>query len=229
MKKALVFGGVALLVGCSVCTSPDCDKTTKSEPAVQATSAAPVAPVVTAMPCTSGCIQSACSGTTEPMVLKPRVLEKVEPKRRRPCCDDNADIAVGEEQYYVPDAPEIYVISANRTVNSMQTEAVAFFKQVGAMKVYVDKAEPKSEDLPGGMDKGTETLKKRFAQMENVSVVSKRENADYVVSSRADWFDTATKTVPAIKYDMFLNSPDGQVIGEWSEIIHQAEGDRSWW
>lgn len=223
MNKICLFGAVALLAGCSICTSPDCEKKAAKTPQPEAQAVA-----VPAMPCTTGCVQPDCMGKIEPMVLKPRVLEKVQPKHKRPCCDD-VEITTGEEEYYVPDAPEIYVISANRTVNSMQTEAAAFFKQVGPMRVYIDKAEPKSADLPGGMDKGTQTLKSRFEQMDKVTVVDKKSQADYVISSRADWYDTATKTVPAIKYDLFLKAPDGQVVGEWSEIIHQAQGDRSWW
>lgn len=222
MKKAFVYGATVLLAGC-VCTSGDCNKEKKPEPQpVQAVQTIPAA-----MPCYSGCVQPGCK--TEPVVLKPRVLEKVQAKNKRPCCADETNVFPDKEEYYVPDAPEIYVISANRTVNSMQSEAMAFFKQVGKMKVYIDKAQPKADDLPGGMDKGTETLKARFEQMENVSVVKDKKDADYVVVSTADWFDTATKTVPAIKYDLFLNAPDGMVIGEWSEIIHQAQGDRSWW
>lgn len=227
MKKTFLFGAMALLAGCSVCTSPDCGKSAaKQQPAEQAVNN--VAAVPMAMPCTS-CAQPTCVGRTEPMVLKPRVLEKVQPQHKRPCCDDGIDVTGGAEEYYVPDAPEIYVISANRTVNSMQTEAEAFFKQVGPMKVFIEDAEQKSADLPGGMDKGTQTLKSRFEQMDKVSVVNKKKNADYVVGSRADWYDTATKTVPAIKYDLLLKAPDGQIVGEWSEIIHQAQGDRSWW
>ena len=223
MNKTFLFGAVALLAGCSICTSPDCEKKSvrETQPEIQTAS------VVPAMPCTTGCVQPECMGKVEPMVLKPRVLEKVQPKHKRACCDD--EVTTGEEKYYVPDAPEIYVISANRTVNSMQAEAAAFFKQVGPMRVYIDKAEPKAADLPGGMDKGTETIKYRFEQMDKVTIVDKKNKADYVVSSRADWYDTATKTVPAIKYDLFLKAPDGQVVGEWSEIIHQAQGDRSWW
>ena len=43
------------------------------------------------------------------------------------------------------------------------------------------------------------------------------------------WFDTPTKQVPAIKYTLTLESKDGVKIGEWTEVVHQADGDRSWW
>lgn len=223
MKKTFLFGAAALLAGCA-CVGSECNK--NAETAAANNSVIQSVPAV--MPCTSACEQPNCMGKTEPVVLKPRVLEKVQDKSRRPCCAD-VEVITGEDQYYVPDAPEIYVISANRTINSMQTEAAAFFKQIGAIKVYIDKTERKSDDLPGGTDKGVETIKSRLEQMNKVKVVKDKKDADYIIGSQVDWYDTATKTVPAIKYDLFLNAPDGMTVGEWSEIIHQAEGDRSWW
>jgi hypothetical protein len=56
-----------------------------------------------------------------------------------------------------------------------------------------------------------------------------RGMADYVITNEIAWFDTATKTVPAIKYSLGLYNPRGQKLGEWSEILHQVKGDRSWW
>ena len=180
----------------------------------------PVA-AVAALPCAQAgkCINQ------EPVVLKPRVTETVGGSKR-PCCDDGL---IDGAETYVPDAPEIYVIAANRTVNSMQDEAAPLFEQLGKIKVYVGDANPKSDDLPGGMDKGTETIRKRFSQMKDVVVVKNKFIADYSVESAADWYDTPTKTVPAIKYDISFKDRGGNLIGEWSEIIHQADGDRSWW
>ena len=83
--------------------------------------------------------------------------------------------------------------------------------------------------FPGGTEHGTKTLRKRFGQISNVTLQDSPDKAQYIVTSAIDWYDTATKTVPAIKYDLFLKSKEGRVIGEWSEIIHQADGDRSWW
>ena len=179
------------------------------------------AATVAALPCAQAgkCISQ------EPVVLKPRVTETVG-GNKRPCCDDGL---TDNAETYVPDAPEIYVIAANRTVNSMQDEAAPLFEQLGKIKVYIGEANPKSDDLPGGMDKGTETIRKRFSQMKDVVIVKNKFVADYSVESAADWYDTPTKTVPAIKYDISFKDRGGNLIGEWSEIIHQADGDRSWW
>jgi hypothetical protein len=217
MKKTAILGFMALLAGCQN-TPAEQQVVTQAEPQT-----------ITGVPCSYSCMpNNPCVQAPEPMVLKPRVVEVVGKPNRRPCCD-NVISPFGNLQTYVPDAPEIYVISANRTVNSMLKEAAAFYEQIGTMKVYVDGAELKANDLPGGTEQGTKTLKKRFSNISNVIVVEDKDKAEYIVDSRVNWYDTATKTVPAIKYDMFLRSKEGRLIGEWSEIIHQAEGDRSWW
>ena len=247
MRKMLIFGTLVLLTGCAcpfgnckdtaqapvvaapetaMVTTPETGEILQTEP-VEYTPAMPVeVPAALAMPCSSSCGQPNC----EPMVLKPRVIETAKTKKKRPCCDTGDEFTLfDDDEPIVPDAPEIYVISANRTVNSMLTEAEAFYKTVGAIKIYIDDEERRSDDLPGGMDKGTATLKKRFADMENITLVDDKTQADYIVNCSADWYDTATKVVPAIKFDLYLKNKDGSLFGEWSEIIHQAQGDRSWW
>ena len=247
MKKTVILGTLVFLAGCA-CSSGKCNKEAQASvvAAPEATMiAAPEAtmvaipdateimqpmtvevPAALTMPCSSSCGQPNC----EPMVLKPRVIEVAKTKKKRPCCSTADEyVLFDDDEPYVPDAPEIYVISANRTINSMLVEAEAFYKTVGAIKVYIDNEERLSDDLPGGMDKGTAAIQKRFADMENITVVEDKKDADYIVSCAADWYDTPTKTVPAIKFDLYLKNKDGSLFGEWSEIIHQAEGDRSWW
>lgn len=221
MKKTALFSAVMFMAGCT--SAPQNLEQTPPEPKVSP------AAVMINMP-TGCCQQRGCYSVPQPVVLKPRVTEVLRPNVKRRCCPDDAPILPGQEGIvYVPDAPEIYVISANRAVTAMQKEAAPFFEQIGTMKVYVDKAQPKSDDLPGGTEKGTETLKNRFSNISQVIVTDSPQQADFIVNSVIDWYDTPTKTVPAIKYDLFLNAKDGHVIGEWSEIIHQTEGDRSWW
>ena len=216
MKKTILMCACSLLAACQ--------STSQIEPQVEAVPEV----VESGMPCSYSCMpNSPCMQTLEPLILRPRVVEKVGQPAKRPCCNDEPSF--GNLQVYVPDAPEIYVISANRTVNSMLKEAAPFYEQAGTMKVYIGSAELKAKDLPGGVEQGTKTLKKRFADISNVIVVENPAEAQYVVDSRVNWFDTATKKVPAIKYDLFLKTPNGKTFGQWSEIIHQAAGDRSWW
>lgn len=221
MKKTVILGMAALLSGCS------CLKCNE-KPAVQTEVKQEPVFVAVNEPCP--CEQkSGCIARQEPVLLKPRVTETVSLHKKRACCVDEQNLDEEKTVTFVPDAPEIYVISANRALNAMQDEAAVFFEKSGKMRVYVAPAAPKVKDLPGGIDKGTEVIKARFAKMENVRVVENKLAADYVVHSTADWYDTATKTIPAIKYSILLRGRDGHLVGQWNEIIHQAEGDRSWW
>lgn len=217
MKKTFIFGAAVILAGCAsqgnYNQSPIVEKTDADTAVVET---ANVMPVQAAVPC------------AEPVILRPRVVES-KSQQKRVCENEKPCYQTADNDLYVPQLPEIYVIAANRTVNTMLKEAEPFYKQVGNIKVWIDKEYARSADLPGGMDKGTATLKKRFEQMPTVEVVKNKKDADYVVGSKADWFDTATKKVPAIKYDLFLKTPNGKTFGQWSEIIHQAAGDRSWW
>ncbi|MBP5352278.1 MAG: hypothetical protein J6Y91_00740 [Alphaproteobacteria bacterium] len=223
MKKTAILSALIMVTGCAA--APVETQSETPENAVVQTQMTPAA-----MPCSYSCnSQGGCYSAPQPVVLKPRVTEVLRPNRKRRCCPDEPVLPGQEGIVYVPDAPEIYVISANRTVNSMQKEAAAFLEQIGTMKVYVADAKPKADDLPGGIEKGIDTLRNRFANLNNVILVDRPSQADFIINSVIDWYDTPTKTVPAIKYDMFLNAKDGHVIGEWSEIIHQTEGDRSWW
>ena len=211
MKKTIIFGAAAILFGCA---SPNKQDTPQANSVMSEQTPAFVQ--IQSAPC------------VEPMVLRPRVIES-KSQKRQVCCNEKPCYQTADNDLYVPDLPEIYMVAANRTVNAMIVEATPFFEQAGNIKVWIDKEYQRSADLPGGMDKGTQTLKKRFEQIPGVTIVSNKNEADYVVGSKADWFDTATKKVPAIKYDLFLKTPDMKTFGEWSEIVHQAEGDRSWW
>ena len=225
MKKTLLIGALTFLAGCAGTSETQVQTTQTPDVETMAAVAMP------SIPCSYPCVQpNGCIRASEPVVLKPRVLEKIPGTyKKRRCCPDEPVLPGQEDQTFVPDAPEIYVISANRTVNSMQKEAAVFFEQIGTIKVYVDTPTGKSDDLPGGIEKAAEVLQKRFANMNTVIVTNDKNEADYVINSVADWYDTPTKTVPAIKFDLFLNEKNGRVVGEWSEIVHQAEGDRSWW
>lgn len=218
MKKTVIYGAAVILAGCVHQANNNKPAPAETVSAINEISAeAPVTVLEqTAAPC------------AKPVILRPRVVES-KSQGKRVCENTKPCYQTADNDLYVPQLPEIYVIAANRTVNTMLKEAEPFYKQVGNIKVWIDKEYSRSADLPGGMDKGTVTLKKRFEQMPTVEIVKNREEADYIIGSKADWFDTTTKKVPAIKYDLFLKTPNGKTFGQWSEIIHQAEGDRSWW
>lgn len=214
MKKAALLSTLLLVAGCAGQQNAD-EQVILSELSV---------------PCSYSCMAgNECSQAVEPMVLKPRVWEvKQSTKVRRCCAEDEAEVARNIETY-IPAVPEIYVISANRTVNSMLRDTAEVFAKENLIKVYVAETKVDDPELPEGYAGGIKTIKNRLDNSNNMTVVNSEKQADYVLNTEVSWFDTETKKVPAVKYNMVLNSTDGVKIGEWSEVVHQTAGDRSWW
>jgi hypothetical protein len=205
MKKIAIIFSALLAAACAS------NKEAKTEPAE--TSAA--------VPCSYSCQQN---GTAPcPYVenkQKPRVTV-IMPKKR-PCCNDEEADTSG----LIPDAPEIYVIAANRTLRSMLSDKLPLPENA---KIFVADTINNEPDMPTGIKEGTSALKRGLEASKKFQIVNDRSNADYVLSGEVSWYDTATKTVPAIKYSLGLFNNHGQKLGEWNEILHQANGDRSWW
>ena len=208
MNKIAIFCSVFLLVSCSSTTEPQ--KQEISAPAG-------------VVPCSYSCVQNSgvpCSFKTVSQVQKPRVTE-IMPKKR-PCCnDENPNVGA-----VIPDSPEIYVISANRTLRSMLVNKDSLLKNNA--RIYVAETVNNEQDMPTGYEKGTMALKRGLMNA-GYDVVNDRTLADFILTNEISWFDTATKTIPAIKYSLGLYNTHGQKLGEWSEILHQVNGDRSWW
>lgn len=216
MKKMALLSTLVLVAGCS---------------STQKTPETDVYPEVAevAVPCSYSCVENNCPQVVpEPLVLKPRVTEVYSEHKKRRCCADDEPAAPEQQKTIIPELPEIYVISANRTVNSMLSDAKAVF-QDKPVRMFVADTKAAAADLPGGIDKGVKTIKKRLENTSTAILVNNQPRAEYVVKTAVDWFDTPTKQVPAIKYTLTLESKDGIKIGEWTEVVHQADGDRSWW
>ena len=217
MKKTVLLGTLLAIGGCT--TQPVEVQETYQE----------VYPETVSVPCSYACIDNNCpQAAAEPLVLKPRVTEVVSAHKKRRCCPDDAAETAEPQQTIVPELPEIYVISANRTVNTMLNDAKAVFGDK-PVKVFVADTQMAADDLPKGADKGTKSMKKRLGDVNTVILTDDVKNAEYKITTAADWFDTPTKQVPAIKYTLELSGTDGVKIGEWTEVIHQTDGDRSWW
>lgn len=216
MKKMALLSTLVLIAGCS-----SASKTPEVEAYPE------VAEV--SVPCSYSCVENNCpQAMPEPLVLKPRVTEVYSEHKKRRCCPDEEPVAPEQQKTIIPELPEIYVISANRTVNSMLNDAKAVF-QDKPVRIFVADTKTADKDLPGGIDKGVKTIKKRLENSSTAILVNSQSRAEYVVNTAVDWFDTPTKQVPAIKYTLTLESKDGVKIGEWTEVVHQADGDRSWW
>lgn len=209
MQKFAVLCSALLLAACSA--APNAESDTQ--------------PAVDAVPCSYSCVKNygvPCGKILNTQqVQKPRVTE-IMPKSR-PCCNDVNPNA----KTVIPDSPEIYVIAANRTLRSMLSRKDSLFNN--KTKIFVAETINNEADMPTGIEKGTASLKRNLSADDDFEVVSDRGGAKYVLSSEVSWYDTTTKNIPAIKYSLQLYDTKGQKIGEWNEILHQANGDRSWW
>lgn len=228
MKKTAIICGMLMLGGCSTGeVSVSCQECAAENPETEVVQTGENAEIEYVQPADSCSCAAGCQ--TEENVLKPRVTEEYSERKTRRCCPD--DTAVSEETKHtvVPNVPEIYMILGKRAAEDMLEGGKAVYADGNPVKFYVEEMTAKSSDLPGGIKKGTEAVRNRLKNVGGIMLVEKPAGADYIVSTEADWLDTPTKKVPAIKCLLTLKSRDGLKIGEWSEVVHRPEGDKSWW
>lgn len=181
-------------------------------------------------------------------VLRPRVTEIVaQPKPRRDCEVDDQTLNCGcgncqtfknqqasyqaepvAEKVIIPAMPEAYKLAANRTLNRMLRDTSSLYQSRHNLKIYVRNPIVKSSDLPAGIETGIKTLKRNLANSYTFSVTDNSADADYYLATEADWFDTPSKNVPAIKYTTSLIDRKGNKVNEWVEIIKQTGNSKIW-
>ncbi len=181
-------------------------------------------------------------------VLRPRVTEIVaQPKPRRDCEVDGQTLNCGcgncqtfknqqasyqaepvAEKVIIPAMPEAYKLAANRTLNRMLRDTSSLYQSRHNLKIYVRNPIVKSSDLPAGIETGIKTLKRNLANSYTFSVTDNSADADYYLATEADWFDTPSKNVPAIKYTTSLIDRKGNKVNEWVEIIKQTGNSKIW-
>lgn len=187
-------------------------------------------------------------------VQRPRIKEVVTPQPRRNCPLDGQMIncgcgnqktfeqlqvrnAIGNDYYVadtvvsrevIPAMPEAYVLASNRVVSRFFKDASSVYGQRPNMRLYVKPAMGLSADLPGGLDKGSENFKKQVASSYTFEIVDNPSSADYYLETTADWFDTPSKSVPAIQYKSVLYDNNNNKVKEWVEIIKKADNSQSW-
>jgi|GEM_PF-3635584 len=190
----------------------------------------------------------ACALGHEPYreVQHPRIVEQVmmpEPKRH---CDDHQFLNCGcgqcdtfhqapqmEERFeqnpmtYVPAQPQSYVLASNRAFNRFIKDTYDIYSKKPDIKVYVKDGVLKNGDLPQGIDKGVESFKTNLANSHTFRLTDDEKTADYVLTTTAEWFDTPSKDVPAIKYIIRLTDKNGEKAGVWSQIVTRAD-NKSW-
>lgn len=124
--------------------------------------------------------------------------------------------------------PEAYKLAATRTLNRLLRDTSSLYQSRPNLKIYVKRPVAKSSDLPGGIENGTDTLKRNLANSYVFSVTDNLSAADYYLTTEADWFDTPSKNVPAIKYTTSLYDLNGKKLNEWTEVIKQTDSNKIW-
>ena len=178
-------------------------------------------------------------------VLRPRIKEVVKQKTRRDCPKDQQSLNCGcgecktfdqtqentdnnEVTEIIPEMPEAYELAASRVFNRFVKETTEIYGAKPNVLLYVKNADVKSEDLPKGVEKGIQFFKDKVLKSYTYAVTTDENNHDCYVETSVDWFDTPSKTVPAIKYTATLFDKDNKQLGQWTEIVKKAENSKTW-
>lgn len=251
MKKVLLSSVVILLAACSSnqincpCNSeeptPIMEKTVCGCGCSEQTVEMMITPeVIEVDPCKCAYVPD---NTRE--ILKPRIKEVVEEKIRRNCpkdsqilncgcgeCDtfaqikeENVDANVKE---IVPDMPAAYELAASRVFNRFVKETTEIYGAKPNVLLYFKAPVTKSDDLPKGVEKGVLSFKNKVLTSYTYAVTDDENNHDYVLETEVDWFDTPSKTVPAIKYTATLFDKNKKQLGQWVEVVKKADNSLKW-
>lgn len=128
---------------------------------------------------------------------------------------------------YIPEQPKSYELAANRAFNRFIKDTYGTYSKAPDIKIYVDAPIAKDADLPGGLTKGTEAFKTQLKNSHAFVLTDNINDADYTLKTTAEWFDTESKSVPAIKYVVELLDKNGNQAGIWSQIVKRAD-NKSW-
>lgn len=174
-------------------------------------------------------------------VLHPRVTEVKVEKKCPNCPMDKQAVLCGQntcstfknaevkapctQKISVPAASQAYILAANRTFSRILVDISSWCSQKPSL--YVQKAEVRSQDLPAGVESGIATMKNKLLDASMFELTENASGADYFLETSVDWFDTPTKTAPAILYRTALYDKNHQKIDEWVEVVRQTS-NQSW-
>jgi len=144
-----------------------------------------------------------------------------------PSVPENMFVPAPKPAQYIPAQPKSYELAANRAFNRFIKDTYGTYSKAPNVKIYVEAPIAKDADLPGGIEKGTETFKMHLKNAHAFKLTDNIADADYIIKTTAEWFDTESKPVPAIRYVVELLSKDGKQAGIWSQIVKRAD-NKSW-
>ena len=244
MKKVLLSGFVFVLAACSA-NYDDCGCCQEELVPDMYQTETFMLPTTVVQTCNSTVFDS-CKCANAPTitreVLRPRIKVVVEEKTKRNCPNDTQKIncvcgecEVSTQQVVdktvaetVPSMPEAYELAASRVFNNFIKDTVKVYSEKPNVLLYLMPTDLLNEDLPGGAQQGVTTIKNQVLSSFTYALTDDENNNDYVLKTSAEWFDTPSKTVPAIKYEATLFDKENNVIGQWVEIVKKAENSEKW-
>ena len=249
MKKYTALALCLSLTACAnYCHKESCQKNQPPapEPVVYEEPVIYQEPAIEINPC-------ACAYTPEPCreVLHPRIVEEMPVEPQKKPCEQHQFLNCGcgncdtfhphkptpqnkpvfheppAPKTFIPAQPKSYELAANRAFNRFIKDTYGTYSKAPNVKLYVSAPIAKNPDLPGGIEQGTLAFKTQLKNSHTFELTDNREDADYIINTTAEWFDTESKTVPAIKYVVDMVSKDGKQVGIWSQIVKRAD-NKSW-
>lgn len=238
MKQYLLLSLLVLVSACS-----HCNRNRVAEPAPQPyvyeePQFVPYEPVEV-NPCQCAYQPDSCREIQKPRIVEEKVLE---PRRHCPGDSQFLDCGCGQcntfapaepraepiVETFVPDMPQAYNLASNRIFNRFIRDTYNIYSQNPNIKVYVRHPVVKNDDLPGGALSGVETFKNQLQSSHTFALTNSADDADYILNTTTEWFDTPSKPVPAVKYTVDLLSKDGNPVNSWVEIVKKPEQTQSW-
>lgn len=248
MRKILLLGGCCLLASCvsHYCTDCNCNQETyeyvePQEVIEEINYNCPVSQpqIIETDPCKCSYVPD-----NSREILRPRIVEKldVEPKLRN-CPQDGQVLNCGngncatfskieevkpEIKEFVPAMPQAYELAASRFFNRFIKDTTQVYAAKPNVLLYLKPTEIVDADLPDGAKQANATIKNRLLPSFTYALTDDETNNDYSLHSKVEWFDTPSKTVPAIKYTVTLFDKNNKQMGQWVEIVKKAENSQKW-
>ena len=127
--------------------------------------------------------------------------------------------------------PKVYTIAATRATNKMLDDTQKLYQQKGNKpKLLVLEAKKLNPQLPDGLYAGNKVIYDIIDGSQNFVMVTKLDDADYVLDVAVDAYPNQRAQTPIIEYILTLQDKNGKKIDSWKQNIRQLQNDdKSWW
>lgn len=177
-----------------------------------------------------------CSYVPDPCreVLRPRITTVTIKQTCRACpvdsqalicnhatCPTFKESVIQPVQYTIPAMPEAYKLAAKRVYERIEKTGKGWCS--AKPSIYVENIELLGNDLPSGSESGIAQMKSQIANGTVFVLAASPQKADYIMKTTAEWFDTPSKTVPALKYNTVIYDKNHNRVDQWGEIVKFAD------